>query len=197
MKSKKPKIVAIVGLVGSGKSSVAKYLAKLIGAKVISANAIRVALRKKNKGYDQVANLVEKETSLAIKRGKNVILDSDFVNSKKREKLESKASKLAKIFYLRIFSEKDIMIGRLISAKYTSNDLYGGASTDWPGKNKGAIVALREMWRRTPHHYKWSEIGGGRFELRKLPIKFIAEIDTTTQSWKTQIKKSAKRIREN
>ena len=51
MKFKQPKVVAIVGLVGSGKSSVARYLAKLIGAKIISANVIRVALRKKGKGY--------------------------------------------------------------------------------------------------------------------------------------------------
>ena len=197
MKLKQPKAVAIVGLVGSGKSSVAGYLAKLIGAKIISANVIRVALRKKGRGYGQVANLAEKEASIAVKRGKNVILDSDFVTSKKRKMLERKIGKAAKIFYLRTFSDRDVLIGRLISAKYTPNDLYGGASTNWQGKNKGAVVALREMWRRTPRHYRWSEKGGGTFLLKKLPIKFIAEIDTTTQNWKTQVKKAAKKISKN
>lgn len=197
MKSKKPKIVAIVGLVGSGKSSVAKYLAKLIGAKVISANAIRVNLRKKNNGYGQVRNIVEKETLAAVKRGKNVILDSDFADSKKRRGLEKKAGKTAKIIYIRTYSNRDVMIGRLLNARYTPNDLYGGASTDWPGKNKSAVVALREMWRRTPHHYRWSGRGGGIFLLKKLPIKFIAEIDTTTQNWKTQVRKATKKIQRN
>jgi len=197
MKFKQPKVVAIVGLVGSGKSSVARYLAKLIGAKIISANIIRVALRKKGKGYGQVANLAEKEASIAVKRGKNVILDSDFVTLKKRKMLKRKIGKAAKIFYLRTFSDRDVLIGRLISAKYTPNDLYGGASTNWQGKNKGAVVALREMWRRTPRHYRWSEKGGGTFLLKKLPIKFIAEIDTTTQNWKTQVKKAAKKISKN
>src|SRR3989338_252261 len=197
MKLKQPKAVAIVGLVGSGKSSVAGYLAKLIGAKIISANVIRVALRKKGKGYGQVANLTEKEASIAVKRGKNVILDSDFVTLKKRKMLKRKIGKAAKIFYLRTFSDRDVLIGRLRSAKYTPNDLYGGASTNWQGKNKGAVVALREMWRRTPRHYRWSEKGGGTFLLKKLPIKFIAEIDTTTQNWKTQVKKAAKKISKN
>ena len=197
MKFKQPKVVAIVGLVGSGKSSVARYLAKLIGAKIISANVIRVALRKKGKGYGQVANLAEKEASIAVKRGKNVILDSDFVTSKKRKMLERKIGKAAKIFYLRTFSDRDVLIGRLISAKYTPNDLFVGASTNWQGKNKGAVVALREMWRRTPHHYRWSEKNGGTFLLKKLPIKFVAEIDTTSQSWKTQVKKAAKKISKN
>ena len=197
MKLKQPKAVAIVGLVGSGKSSVAGYLAKLIGAKIISANVIRVALRKKGRGYGQVANLAEKEASIAVKRGKNVILDSDFVTLKKRKMLKRKIGKAAKIFYLRTFSDRDVLIGRLISAKYTPNDLYGGASTNWQGKNKGAVVALRAMWRRTPRHYRWSEKGGGTFLLKKLPIKFIAEIDTTTQNWKTQVKKAAKKISKN
>lgn len=192
--AKKPVIIAIVGLVGSGKSSVAKYLAKLIGAKVISANAIRVALRKQNKGYGRVRIIVEQEALSAIKKGKNIILDSDFSDSAKRRGLETKAKKAAKIVYIRTYSNRDIIIGRLLNARYTPNDLYGGASTDWPGKNKGAVVALREMLRRTPHHYKWSVVGGGKFELRKLPIKFLAEIDTG-KNWQQKVRQAAKKLK--
>ncbi|KKS23558.1 hypothetical protein A3B05_03425 [Candidatus Giovannonibacteria bacterium RIFCSPLOWO2_01_FULL_43_160] len=198
MKSKKPKVVAIVGLVGSGKSSVAKALAKAINAKVIEGDVVRVALRKHGKNFGQVRNIVEKTATSTLKNEQSVVLDSDFVDPKKCKSLEKTArANGIKVFYIRVFSDRDIMIGRLISAKYTPNDLFGGASTDWLGKNKGAVVALREMWRRTPHHYRWSEKNGGTFLLKKLPIKFIAEIDTTSQNWKTQVKKAAKKIRRN
>src|SRR3989344_6796962 len=113
MKFKQPKVVAIVGLVGSGKSSVAGYLAKLIGAKIIKGDAIRVALRKRGKNFWQVRNIAEKTAVSALKSGKNIILDSDFVDSKKQKSLESKTKKLGlKVCYLRTFSDRDIMIGR-------------------------------------------------------------------------------------
>ncbi|QQG42756.1 MAG: AAA family ATPase [Candidatus Giovannonibacteria bacterium] len=192
--SKKPVVVAIVGLPGSGKSSIAEYLAKLIGAKVISANAIRVALRKQNRGYGQVEIIMEKEALSAIKRRKNIILDSDFSDSKKRRRLERKAGKAAKIVYIRTYANRDITIGRLLNARYTPNDLYGGASTDWRGNNKGAVVALREMWRRTPHHYRWSPQNGGQFVLKKLPIKFLAEIDTG-KNWRQKVRQAAKKLK--
>ena len=45
-KTEKPVIVAVIGLVGSGKSSVAQELAKHIGATVIEGDDIRIELRK-------------------------------------------------------------------------------------------------------------------------------------------------------
>ena len=45
-KTQTPVIVAIIGLVGSGKSSVAQELAKHIGATVIEGDDIRIELRK-------------------------------------------------------------------------------------------------------------------------------------------------------
>ena len=46
-KTIQPLVVALVGLVGSGKSSVAQKLAPLIGATVIGGDRIRVELRKR------------------------------------------------------------------------------------------------------------------------------------------------------
>lgn len=193
--AKKPIIIAIVGLTGSGKSSVAKALAKAINAKVIDGDAVRTALRKRGQNFGQVRNIVEKTAISALKSGRSVVLDSDFVDSKKRKSLEAKAKKSSvKIFYLRVFSDRDIMIGRLISAKYSPKSFFGGASSVWQGQNKGAVVALREMWRRTPHHYKWSGVGGGKFELRKLPIKFLAEIDTG-KNWRQKVRQVAKGLK--
>ena len=186
----------MVGAVGSGKSSVARVLAKAIGAKVIAGDAVRVELRNQSKSFSQVRNIAEKTATAILRQGRSVVLDSDFVDLKKRRSLESKAKQNgARVVYVRTFCDRDIMIGRLISAKYSPKSFFGGASSEWRGKNNGAVVALREMWRRTPRHYRWSEKGGGTFLLKKLPIKFIAEIDTTTSSWKIKTRKVAQKIR--
>src|SRR4051812_47971229 len=73
-------IVAFVGLVGSGKSSVANELANHIGATVISADDIRNELRKRKASYNKVRLIVENLAIDAIKYGTNVIIDSDFVD---------------------------------------------------------------------------------------------------------------------
>ena len=48
-KQKRPLVVGFVGLIGSGKTTLAKELASLIGATVISGDDIRVLLRKEKK----------------------------------------------------------------------------------------------------------------------------------------------------
>ncbi len=194
-KSRNPVIVAMVGLIGSGKSSVTRALAPLIGATVIEADKVRVALRKKQQGYESVRSIVERAALLAVKRGGNVIIDSDFVDIHKRQTLQKKARQIkTKVIYLRTYADRDVVIGRIVNAKYTAEDLFGGASTAWKGENKGTTVALREIWRRTPWHYRWSEGGGGRFLLKKLRIPFLAEIDTGG-NWRKQILAIARKIK--
>lgn len=194
-KIKKPIIIALVGLVGSGRSSVARALAKAINARMIEGDAVRVALRKHNKDFKVVRNLMERLTSLTLRRGQNVVLDADFVDHEKRKSLEAKAKKLGiKVFYIRTFSDRDVMIGRLLNAKYSPKSFFGGASSEWRGKNKGAVVALREMWRRTPHHYRWTSARGGQFILKRLPIKFFAEIETG-KNWRPIVRRIVKKLK--
>ncbi len=188
-------IIAMVGLVGSGKSTVANYFAPLIGAEVVDADQIRMVLRKLGKGYDSVREISEKYAMSIIKQGKNLVIARDFVDRDKRQSLERSAKKIkAKVLYLRVMSDRDVMIGRLISAKYPKDSFFGGAGSSWDGPNAGVVVAIREMWRRTPHHYDWSPKDGGRFILKKLPIKFIAEIDTTSD-WQGKVRQIAKKLR--
>ena len=180
-KSKKPVIVAMVGLIGSGKSSVAKALAPLIGATLIGGDSIRIALRQRSQDYNPVRSIAKKAAFTVLKLGSNVILDSDSVNQKRRKDFEKTFK--TKIVYLRTFAERDIMIGRLIKAKYTLRDLF-----------KNSTIAIREMWRRTSHHYNWSKAGGGKFILKKLKIPFLAEIDTTTPDWRKKVREVAAKI---
>ncbi|MBU6414973.1 dephospho-CoA kinase [Patescibacteria group bacterium] len=201
LKTKKSLVIAMVGLVGSGKNTIAQALAKQIGAKVIDADEIRIALRKMGKNYDATRHIAETIAGEIIRRGRNVVLASDFVDAKKRKLFENKAKQWeARVKYVRVVADRDVMIGRILSASYknTADDFFGGASTAWRGNSKyhGAIVKMREMWRRTPHHYQWVNKNGGAWLLKKLPIKFFAVIDATDPKlWKSAVRKVSQRLK--
>ena len=61
-------VIAIVGLVGSGKSFVADELAKLISATVIENDKIRVCLRKEGERYEGTRKIVENAVAEIIKK---------------------------------------------------------------------------------------------------------------------------------
>ncbi len=200
-KTKKPVIVAMIGLAGSGKSSVAKELANLIGANIIEGDEIRVLLRKEGERYEGVRKIAENAALEIIKKGGSVVMDSDHVDQKKRASLREKAKRAgAKLLFIRTYSDFDIMAGRIITAAYYKDDFFGGASTKWQEseQSKGAVVKIREMWRRTPHHYRWDAkavSGGGNWVLKKLPFDIFVSIDTSNSKyWKSEIKKAAQKI---
>lgn len=198
-RTKKPLVVAFVGLVGSGKSSVAKELAKFISATVIDGDQIRVHLRKEGEKFEGARKIAENVMVEVIKNGGNAIMDSDHIDAKKRASLREKVRKAgAKLIFIRAYADYDVMAGRTISAKYEnrSDDFFGGASTKWNGdeQSRGAVVKLRELWRRTPNHYRWDSRGGGKWVPKKLPFEIFAEIDTATEQWKEEIQKVAKQI---
>lgn len=199
-KTSKPVIVAIVGLVGSGKSSVAEELAKHIGATVIEGDDIRIELRKQNERYERARAVAENAALEVVKQGGNVVLDSDFVDAKKRASIREKARKAGiRLVFVRTHCDLDVMVGRVLSANYQDrvDDFFGGASSKWQGseQSKGAAVKVREMWRRTPHHYRWVNEVGGKWVLRKFPFAVFAEIDTTDdQKWKREVEKAAQKL---
>lgn len=184
-------IIAMIGLVGSGKSTVARELAKKIQATVISNDDIRIYMRKTGAAYEKARKIAEDVASEITEQGGNVILDSDFIDANKRASIREKAKKAGvRLIFVRIYCDFDVAIGRILSAKYENKpeDFFGGASSEWQGENKGAVVKIRELWRRTPHHYKWVKKGGGEWLLKKLPFEVIAEIDTTEEKkWKKEI----------
>jgi predicted kinase len=199
-KTKKPIVVAMVGLVGSGKSSVAQKLAKLLPATVIEGDAIRVQLRKQGERYEGARKIAENAVLKIIERGGNVILDSDHIDQKKRAALREKVrQKGVRPIFIRVYADYDVMVGRVINAEYrlSEDDFFGGEGlrSKWQDSNPGAVVKLREMWRRTPNHYRWENKVGGRWVLKKLPFAVFAEVDTTDENkWKAEIQKVAKRL---
>lgn len=199
-KTKEPIIVAFIGLIGSGKSSVAGELANQIGATVIEGDDIRIELRKQEERYERTRAIAEDVAFEVIERGSNAILDSDFVDEKKRASLREKARKAGvHVIFIRTHCDLDVVIGRVLNATYsdTVDDFFGGASSRWEGsaQSKGAAVKVREMWRRTPHHYRWVNQVGGKWVLKKFQFAIFAEIDTTDESrWKMEVGKLATQL---
>ncbi len=198
-KTSKPVVIAMIGLIGSGKSSVAQYLAELIGATVIAGDDLRIELRKQDEQYEKMRAIAEDVVLQIVRDGGNVILDSDFIDAKKRASLREKARKLkVRVEFLCVYTEDiDTSIGRAITATYSDHpeDFFGGAKSVWQGKNKGGVVKIREMMRRIPLHYKWSSEGGGTWKIKNPPCKSIADIDTTDpKAWKRDVEIVAKKL---
>ncbi|MEK7582067.1 MAG: AAA family ATPase [Patescibacteria group bacterium] len=199
-KTEKPVIVAIIGLVGSGKSSVAQELATRIGATVIEGDAIRVGLRKQKESYEKTWVIAENVAVEVAKQGGNVVLDSDFVRTEKRASIREKAHKAGvRLVFICTYCDPYVMFGRMITATYRDkiDDFFGGAESKWQGseQSKGAAVKIHEMWRRTPHHYRWVK-GGGKWAIKNPPCAVLADIDTTDKSsWKREVDECVKKLR--
>lgn len=193
-KTAKPLIIAIVGLIGSSKSSVAKELAEQIGATVIEGDAIRVELQKQGADYGRAWAIAENMAVEVVGRGGSAILDSDFVDAKKRASVREKASKVGvRPLFIRTFCDFDVVSERI--RKNDPSKFFADASSLSQASDKGKDVKLREMWRRTPHHYTWVNRGGGQWVLKKFPFAIFAEINTTDpNSWKREVEKCAKKL---
>lgn len=200
-KTEKPVVVGFLGLVGSGKSSVAQELAKHIGGTVVEGDAIRVCLRKEGEAYKYVRQIGENVALEVLKQGGNVVFDSDQADEKKRASVREKVRKAgARLMFIRTYAEPHVMFGRMLSAEYrrSPDDFFGGAKTKWEGgtdQQRGAVIKFGEAWRRTPHHYRWTDESGGKWALKKLPFSLLADIDTTDEAhWKNEVKKVAQKL---
>lgn len=200
-KTDKQIVVPMVGLVGSGKSTVARALAAHIGATVVEGDAIRAELRKEwGERYDRARAIAENLALEVIRRGGNVILDSDFVDAHKRASLRERVRVTGvRIIFVRTHCNLDVMVGRILTASNRDGigDFFDGASSTWKGEErvKGAVIKVREMVRRIPNHYRWVNKIGGRWVLRKLPFSVFSSIDTADEErWRRDAEECARRL---
>src|SRR3989344_2558150 len=195
----KPVVVAMVGLVGSGKSAVAQYLAELIGATVVCGDDIRIELRKNELGYDKARLIGENIAASIIGQGRNVVLDSDFVDRNKRESIRQivKKSKPAfrgiipvgQLVFVRTICDINVMFQRI--RENDAGEFFGPAQTKSTALDSGKDLKLREMWRRTPQHYDWENDGGGRWIQKMMNFVTFAPVDTASADWRTQVESIA------
>ncbi|MDP3741673.1 MAG: AAA family ATPase [bacterium] len=199
--TKAPVIVAMVGLVGSGKSRVASEFGSLLDASVISGDDIRVELRQAGESFEHAWQIGVLIAIKAIQNGSNVILDFDHILAERRTELAKLAeAAAAKLLFIRTHVSTDIMLGRIITVEYENRpeDFFGGAKTVWKGspQSRGAVVKTREMMRRLPHHYDWFSEGGGTWRLKKLDFPLAAEVDTSELVREDQIRNLVSEFRE-
>ena len=188
-RTRQPVVLAMVGITGAGNSTVARELGRKLGWSVIEKNKIRVKLREEGPGFTPASADRVHYAMLhrVLDAGGNAILDSDFVEREKRRKLERFARTLgARVVYLSLTCERDVMIERMLRPNYNPRtDIF-----------KSAAVAVREHTRRYPWYYRWSPAEGGRYTLRRPPVKVLATLDTTNpERWKKRVWVLARRLR--
>lgn len=190
---RKPIVVAMIGLVGSGKSYVAQKIAGLIDATVIEADQIRLELKSRGSSYDKAWAIAENIALEIAEQDGNVVLDSDFVDAKKRASLREKLREDVQIFFVRTTCDIDVMAQRI--RQNDPGEFFNGASTASLTEGRGKDVKFREMMRRLPNHYVWKNYNetGGLWKLRRFPFVSLT-IDTTYDTWKNEVEEYTKRL---
>ncbi len=178
-------MVGIIGLVGSGKSTIAQALAQIIGATVIENDLIRLALRKEGMPYKYVWEIALESAYTALERESNIVFDADLVKPMQRDHLSKAAYAAgASAIFIRTICDYDVIIGRVLEDARDNKigELFAWAKFGWHGNTSrqefAAAVKLKEMFRRTGHHYDWVPDGGGKLIPKSFPPDIMA-IDTT------------------
>lgn len=204
-KTKRPLIVAMIGLVASGKSAVAQSLAERIGAVVVEGDLIRTLLRSEGSRLEGAYKIEQDLGFEIIRQGGVAILDSDYIDAPKRAVLLNRAKVQGiEVVFIHTVCDLDVMFGRIMYAD--AGHFFNGAYSKWQDeKTQGATVKLRELTARLPLHYKyqwergplmrWVAPGRGSWKLKELPFPIFAEINTICEGrWHDRVKTSAQAL---
>lgn len=104
-KASAPFIVAMIGVPGSGRTTVAKMLvAKSQGAVLVSSNSARYLLRESGMSWgENVKQVLKHAASELLKKGYGVVFDGNAADEEDRKNIaEIVSANRAKVFYIRI-----------------------------------------------------------------------------------------------
>jgi predicted kinase len=182
----RPLIIAVIGLTGAGKSSVARELVKSIGGTIITGKNVRRVLLEREEPVTQAPTIAEHLMIDIIQNGGNAIIDSDHINmdAKNRASLRKRAHALsARLVCIDVVCDFYIAIKRILTA-WKENE-----------PSEQAIEKLVELLDRIPHHYEWRNRDGGKWRRKKLPFTPFAEINTSSEgAWKAEVAKVAAKL---
>ncbi|MCX6786790.1 MAG: hypothetical protein NTU85_03190 [Candidatus Kaiserbacteria bacterium] len=174
--AKNPTIIALIGIAGSGKSSVAQALSKHIHH--AHAHAV-VICADKIYAFNQESDVI--------------IVDSDLVDTKKRASLNKEAKKIgASIVFIYVSCDVGVMVGRIVDTIRRTNCT---SDSEWKRKKMEAITKLQEMLHLLPKHYR---LVSGHWEKKDPPCAVLANIDTTdSSSWEKEVEEVCREIKIN
>lgn len=169
-------LVALTGPIGSGKTHIARMLAKKLGAVHVRTDDIRVRLRKQGKSFANAPKIAQKLLASALSRGKTAVADFDALLPKRRQRLKIIAENTGARFILtKINTPEKLILWRLRKKKYTAKDLF-----------KNAGEAIKVYFIRKKLHEK--------LRRRKLKIRPDFVINNA-RPLRQQIEKMIKRLR--
>ncbi len=127
-RAQKPFVIAMIGLVGSGKSYIAERLSHTLGASHLCTDDARVRLRRRGRPMHKAISLLRRRAEFLLRQGKSVILDSDFINPAKRRDLRRRATSFgARTYFIRVEAPERLILARLRKKRYTGRDLFRNA----------------------------------------------------------------------
>ena len=155
-----------VGLIGSGKTTVLKPLAKKLGLVRISTDEIRKMLKERGFSYDGDENIAFAVGKHFIGKGYGIAIDADCVRLSKKKKIERFAKKLSMpIIWIHINPPEKFILNKLKNYPHT-----------WLFKD--ARQAIANYKARKPLH-------------KNLNFDFAYMFDTSRPNLKQQIKEAA------
>lgn len=112
-------IIAMIGPVGSGKTYVARILAKRLGALRLTTDDIRRRLARRGQPIARAIAISNRRSEGVLKRGRSIILDFDAVHAKRQEELKALAERYgARIFFIRVKAPEATILKRLRAQHY-------------------------------------------------------------------------------
>lgn len=155
MKSPDPKpskyLIAFVGPVGSGKTYLAKRLARRLEAVHINTDAIRVRLRRHDQSMSRAISIANRLRLQTLSKGRSVISDFDAILPRRQAELKRLAERFgAKFILIRVKTPERLILARLKQKRYTASDLF-----------RNAGEAIRIYFLRKKFHRKHSRFTSG------------------------------------
>ena len=112
-------IIALIGPIGSGKTYVARMLARRLGIVHLRTDDIRMRLARRGQPISRAIAISDQRREQALSAGRSVILDFDAVRVKKQQELKALAKHHgARIFFVQVKAPQQLILERLRSQRY-------------------------------------------------------------------------------
>ena len=164
-------ILATIGLIGAGKTTVVKPLAEKLGLVRISNDEIRKIFKEEGFGYDRVKKLEFKLVADFLKQEFSVAIDSDCISEESQERIkETKEEFGVKVLWVHINPPEEFILQKLKNLK-----------SNWLGT---AEKMIENYYQRKLLH-------------KNLDFSFVYTFDTSKNNLDEQIEEASKKISSN